>query len=279
MAPSSRPDPESNRIQDFVAWIDRALEEDLPVREIASVLTANALPNHRGLVSPFVYGSEGWYWPWNRVGFAYIQRERYLDAASIFSGAYLSALRIQHDYQERIHKGMPLCNVAYSFLRARESVKARVPAALGMIEDIITFAGPPSSGNISNLRASEYPELLVQSIIDYADEMYRSRGRFPMYPEVVLYTRRWETFLNTPKTAHTIQQIVAAMQQLASQFAPDTFESSLKHLGLVWLQYGLIVPPIYTQGDPAHGRAEPTLEVGPDPIAGTAPIAGSNAAR
>ena len=191
MASSSRPDPESDQIREFVAWIDRAVEESLPTMEVASVLTEYALPNHRGLVSPFVYGSEGWYWPWNRVGFAYIRKERYFDAASIFSGAYLAALRIQHDYQERIHKGMPLCNVAYSFLRASEVIKARVPAALGMIEDLTTFGDATSTGNFANLKATGYPELMTQVLIRYASDDYRSKGRFPLYPEVVLYAMRW----------------------------------------------------------------------------------------
>ncbi len=279
MAPLSRFDPDNNRIQDFVAWIDRALGEDRPAMKIAAVLTEYALPSHRGLVTPFVYGSEGWYWPWNRVGFKYIERERYFEAASIFSGAYLAALRFQHDFQERIHKGMPLCNVAYSLLRGKETIKARVPAALGMIEDITTFADPFSSGNISNLRASGYPELLIQVIIDYASEAYRSKGRFPLYPEVVLHTMRWQTIPNSTGPAVGMQQIAVGMQQIAAPFAPDTVESSLKHLGLLWQQYSLVVPSIYPQGDPVHGRAEPTLGVGPDPIAGAAPIPGSNAGR
>jgi hypothetical protein len=280
MAPSSRPDMQSDRIQDYVAWIDQALDKDRPTLEVASVLAEYALPNHRGLVSPLVYGFEGWFWPWNRVGFAYIQKERYLDAASIFSGAYLAALRIQHDYQERLHKAMPLCNIAYSLLRVGETIRAALPSALGVIEDILSFGDPRSAANLSNLRASGYREWLVQMIIGYTNDAYRSKGRLPLYPEIVLRTMRWEPFLYLETTiAVNIQQLVADLQRTASRFAPDRVESSLKYLELVWQQYSLGDPSVYPQGDLLHGRAESALEIGPGPISGLAPTSGSNAGR
>jgi hypothetical protein len=279
MASSLRPDIASDRIQDFVAWIDQALEKDLPTLEVASVLTEYALPNHRGLVSPFVYPNDGWNWPWNRVGFAYIQKERYLDAASIFSGAYLSALRIQNDFQERFHKGMPLCNVAYSLLRAGERVKARVPAVLGIIEDITTFTIPRSTENLSNMSASGYPSWLIQTLIDYVIKSYRSKDRFPLYPEVVLHTMQSETSDDTTRSVAGVQPVIAGMQQVASRFAPDTFESSLMRLSQVWQQYHLAVPSLVTQGDPVHGRAEPAFGIGPGPVSGASPISGSDARR
>jgi hypothetical protein len=277
MASSSRPDPQSDRIQDFVAWIDRALEKDLPPMEVAPVLTEYALPSHRGLVSPFVYGGDGWNWPWNRVGFAYTKRERYLDAASIFSVAYLSALRIQNDYQERIHKGMPLCNVAYCLIRASEPMKARVPAALGLIEDITTFIIPTSTENLSNLSASGYSGSFIQAFIDEVSEAYRSKNRFPLYPEVVLHTTRWGTVADATRSVASLEQIVGNMQQIASRFAPETMESSLAALRRVWQQYSPIASSAFPHGDPVHGRAEPALGVGSGPISGTATISGSNA--
>lgn len=267
MASASHPDPGSDP-QALVRWIDHAVGEHFPALDVAAVLTEYALPNHRGLTSPFVYGSEGWYWSWNRAGFAYIESGRYRDAAITFSCAYLAALRIQHDYQERFHKGMPLCNIAYSYLRANDAIKARVPAALGTIEDVTTFVDPTSTGNLSNLRATAYPESLTQGIIDYAREFYRSKGRFPLYPEVVLHSMRWNSVVDT-------KSCLLAMQGIAGGFASETIGSSLQALGLLWHQYSLSVPSVLPQGDAPHGRAEPTVRVGPSPLSGAASLSGS----
>jgi hypothetical protein len=270
MAPSSAPDSESDQIQAFVAWIDRAVEEHLPSEKVASVLTEHALPGDRGLVSPFLYGSEGWYWPWNRVGFAYIERGRYRDAAQIFTCAYLASLRVQNDYQERFHKGMSLCNISYSFLRGMQPLAARIPAALGLIEDITTFIDPGTTGNLNNLRASACPEALIQRIVAHATETYRGKGRYPLYPEVVLHSLLSDS--------RDVSRCIADMREVASQFASEPVGNSFAALMGLWKQYTMRVLTESSRGDLAHGRAEPTVRVGP-PLSGAISASGSAPAR
>ncbi len=276
MAPSTRTEPAGDD-RGLVAWIDRALEEGRPVLEVAAELARNALPAQGGQVTPFVYGSEGWFWSWNRAGFGYIERARYDEAATIFTAAYLSALRFQDDFQERLHKGTPLCNISYSYLRAKETTRARIPAALGVIEDTLTFADPKSQGNAANLRASGYGESRLQDLVGYTEEFFRARGQTPLYPEVVLRAMKWETFVNT-NAAPQVKAIVEQMQQVASGFQPDSLVPSIERLRRAWAALDELPYPSEThRGDLAHARVESSAGVGPDTLTGTATVSGTNA--
>ncbi len=275
MAPSTRTEPAGDD-RGLVAWIDRALEEGRPVLEVAAELARNALPEQGGQVTPFVYGSEGWFWSWNRAGFGYIERARYDEAATIFTAAYLSALRFQDDFQERLHKGTPLCNISYAYLCAKETTGARIPAALGVIEDTLTFADPKSQGNAANLRASGYGEWKLQALVGYTEEFFRARGQTPLYPEVVLRALRWETFINTSAVPQ-IKKIVGEMKQVATGFGPDSLASSIDRLRQAWASDELKDHSENLRGDLAHGRSESSAGVGPYPIAGTATTSGTNA--
>ncbi len=240
MAPSSRPDPLSDRIQDFVAWIDHALEKDLPPMEVASVLTEYALPSHRGL------GLSIRLW---RRGMELVLESRRVRLHSKRAvprrGDYLlGCLLVSPAYPERLPSDPQECRSATSRTHPsqRADEAARVPAALGLIEDITTFTIPTSTENLSNLSASGYSGSLIQTFIDYVSETYRSKNRFPLYPEVVLHTMRWGTAADTTRSVASLEQIVGNMQQIASRFAPETLESSVTALRRVWQQYSLDNP-------------------------------------
>ncbi len=266
MAPSTRTEPAGDD-RGLVAWIDRALEDGRPALEVAAELARNAMPEQGGRVTPFVYGSEGWYWSWNRAGFGYIERGRHHEAATIFTGAYLAALRFQDDFQERLHKGTPLCNVAYSYLLAEATMTARVPAMLGVIEDITAFIDPAATGSLNNLRASGYSEPQLSYLNLHTSEFYLKKGRYPLYPEVVLHSMARDT-LDTDRC-------VADIRGIASRFEPASVESSCKALGNLWRRYAPGVPAGPPRGDFVHGRAEPGVRVDPAANSGSLPVAGS----
>jgi hypothetical protein len=139
--------------------------------------------------------------------------------------------------------------------------KAGVPAALGMIEDITTFVDPSSTGNLTNLKATGRSASSIQAIVDHATEFYRSMGRFPLYPEIVL-----DSMLRNDVSG--IKTCVSKMQRIASRFGSDTLDSCLDELAEVW--------DLYTrQGGFAHGRPEPTIGVVSSAISGIGPLSGS----
>lgn len=205
-------------------WIARALKDDKPVLEIASFLAQTSLSGD--VIGPAINGSEGWYWPWNRAGFFYIDRSRASDASLVFTCAYLTALRIQNDLQERVHKGMPLCNVAYSCLTAGELERATIPAAAGMIDDVIT-RGDPQSINYRNLLAAGFSPRQAELLAQHGLKFYRGRGRHPLYPEVVLDSHA--------RTAASVSpDFLAEIQSLAASFAPDSVEEASTRLHGIW---------------------------------------------
>src|SRR4051794_1113654 len=118
--PRITPGPQANN--QLEEWIDRAVREGRNALEVAAEIALVTQPGGTSgfEISPELLGNEGWLWPWNRAGFLYLNLKRPSDAASIFTCAYLAAIRFQHVWQYRMHKGMPLCNVAYGYLAANK---------------------------------------------------------------------------------------------------------------------------------------------------------------
>jgi hypothetical protein len=88
--PRITPGPLANN--QFEEWIDRMVREGRGAVEVAGGIAFVTQPG--GMdgyeVSPELVGNEGWLWPWNRAGFHYLQLRRPIDAATIFTSAYLA---------------------------------------------------------------------------------------------------------------------------------------------------------------------------------------------
>ena len=99
---------------------------------------------------------------------------------------YLAAIHFQHVRQYRIHKAMPLCNVAYAYISANKPEQAWVPALLGMAEDAMTTGNPTETASFQNLLAAGCRELPARSLAELFISLTRLCGLFPLYPEIVL---------------------------------------------------------------------------------------------
>lgn len=226
---------QSGATEELERWIDGAIASGADVLGVAAHIAELTRPGGKGdangsgdnEISPDLSAAEGWLWPWNRAGFLYIEKNRADDAVAIFQCAYLAAIRFQHIRQYRIHKGMPLCNVAYSYLSANKPERAWVPALLGMAEDAMTAGNPTETASFQNLIAADYHELPARFLGESFIVLTRRRGIFPLYPETVLDCAMRENFIVSPDE-------VKAMQSMAAEFAPNAIKPTLEKLTSAW---------------------------------------------
>ena len=226
---------QSGVIEELRRWIDGAIASGSDVLGVAAHIAELTRPGGRGdgngsgenEISPDLSAAEGWLWPWNRAGFLYIEKNRADDAAAIFQCAYLAAIGFQHIRQYRIHKGMPLCNVAYSFLSANKPELAWVPALLGMAEDAMTAGNPTETASFQNLMVAGYHEMPARFLGESFIVLTHRRGIFPLYPESVLDCAIRENPIISPDE-------VAAMQSMAAEFTPDAIKLALEKLTSAW---------------------------------------------
>ncbi len=253
--PGSPPDSQ------FEAWIDRVVAEGHDAGEVAAGIASVSQPGGTlGYeVSPQKVGNEGWFWPWNRAGFLCLEHQRPTDAATLFTCAYLAALRFQHTGQYRMQKGMPLCNISYAHLRADQSNRAVLPAILGMVEDAVEGWNPTQTGNFRNLIAASYPEMPARSLADSFVSVTRQRGLAPLYPEVVLdCAGRSELFFSP--------ELIAALGEVAAAFRPEAIARSLERLAGIWERLRPSIESVMNRRQTAHGEFRSTIS-GPGFIA------------
>ncbi len=156
-----------------------------------------------------------------------IDRGRPEAAATVFRCAYLAAIHFQAARQYRITKGMPLCNVAYAFVKANKPEEAHVPALLGMVEDAMTAGNPTETASFQNLIAANYPELLARTWGDYFVFLTRRRGTFSLYPETVLNCAMRGNLL-------PLGPLVDDLRSIAAELTPGTIKPALERLTRVW---------------------------------------------
>jgi hypothetical protein len=140
---------------------------------------------------------------------------------------------------------MPLCNVAYSYLAAKMPEQAGIPAFLGMVEDAVTSGKPTETASFQNLLAANYPELPARSLGNLFVFLTRSRGLFPLYPETVLDCAIRTAAIPSP-------EVVAGMQQVASEFRPAAVKPSLDKLAEAWENLRPILTAPAIQKVPQH---------------------------
>jgi hypothetical protein len=230
--------PGTQRSDQLEEWIDRTIRAGHKGLEVAAEIVRRTQPGGTNAyeASPELLGNEAWFWPWNRAGFLYLNLKRPTDAATIFTCAYLAALRFQSTGQYRMHKGMPLCNVAYAFLSANQPEMAGVPALLGMVEDATTAGNPTETPSFQNLLAANTSELSARSLADFFLLLTRRRGLSPLYPESVLECVVRMNVLLSPEVA-------GFMQGIAAEFTPDTIGPALDRLREFWTR----LQPIYAR--------------------------------
>jgi hypothetical protein len=259
--PPISPGPEASK--QFEAWIDRAVRDQRDPIELAAGIASVTQPGGTGSyeVSPELFGNEAWFWPWNRAGFAYLRDEHPEPAATIFTCAYLAAIQFQRSWQYRIHKGMPLCNVAYAYLKANNPTKAGLPALLGMAEDAMTAGNPTETPSFRNLLAAGYPEVHARSAGEFFLILTRMRGTFFLYPEAILDCVHRGNALPSP-------EMIKTMQTIAEEFSPDTVAPSLEKLARAWES----IEAVYTRAASTSGA-----NYGAFPVAGWIPVTGPDA--
>ncbi|MGO9915563.1 MAG: hypothetical protein ACLQIB_12765 [Isosphaeraceae bacterium] len=218
--------------------------------EIASFTQPGGMSGHE--VSPETVGNEGWFWPWNRAGFLFIQNDRSADAALLFTCAYLAALRFQHLGQYRLQKGMPLCNISFSYIRAGYPDRAILPAILGVVEDTLERWIPSETASFRNLLATNYPEIDARKLIDGFESLTRQRGITALYPEAVFKcVERGSRYFDST--------LIATLGAIASEFRPDTVASSLERLDQVWTEFRASTESVMSQRPVAHGEIAPNI--------------------
>jgi hypothetical protein len=229
-------------------WIDAQVETVAPL-EMAKHLGTLALPNFGGAISPPLAASEGWYWPWNRAGFHWLKHQRPAEAALIFKYAYLVALKYQDKTQERLHKGMPLANIAFSLIHTSEATKALTPAALGMIEDALTRRNPTETVNFQYLITAKWPRILIDQLASYALTFYEGQGRFPLYPETVLQS------FTQDKAYLAYQSFIDGMRTLSSQLELEDIGTSLTALDYTWAMLEAQLRNVAATSGSIYGRS------------------------
>lgn len=257
----------------FEEWIDQATADATSPHDVAARIAQITRPGGTAdyEASPELLGNEAWLWPWNRAGFNYVRGNRPEDAATVFTCAYLAALHFQNHWQYRIHKGMPLCNIAYAYLMAGTPRPALVPAILGIAEDAITAGNPTETASFRNLLAAGVDEYDAQLQAHYLLLHTRRLGLSPLYPEMVLESRsRFNVIPSEP--------FLRRMQEIAAGFAPETIGKSLESLFSVWRDFKLRWADAITRSATEHGEPAGALAA---PVAsapsGGAPFVGSQA--
>jgi hypothetical protein len=213
----------------LMKWLTTAASAR-PVEELCAALAEASLPGPRRIVGPTISGSEGWYWPWNKLGFGRTGSGKPTEAAFVFKVAYLTALKNQLEANERFHKGMPLCNVAYSYNVAGLPLRARFPAALGIVEDSISSGDPWAHKSYGNFLSAGGSPDFADGLARLAIAEVRGRGRTPLYPESIL--------LNLPKTPISPIQILPGLEKTVSEFTPSSVTASVALLDNLWAQMG-----------------------------------------
>jgi hypothetical protein len=242
--------------EELEGWIDESVVSGVDEFGVAAHIAEITRPGGEGVsegpgvgeISPDLAAAEGWLWPWNRAGFLYIEKNRADAAVTIFQCAYLAAIHFQHVRQYRMHKGMPLCNVAYAYLSAKKPERAWVPAMLGMAEDAMTAGNPTQTASFQNLIAADYLELPGRVLGEFFITLTRRQGLFPLYPECVLDCAIRES----PIIA---LDWVKSMQTIAAEFTPATIKPALERLTKAWDR--LYLPINRKQGE--HGRFPNTV--------------------
>jgi hypothetical protein len=241
-------EPGANPDSELEAWIDHVVDAGEDAVDIAIAIASITQPGgvNGYEISPETIGSEGWYWPWNRAGFRCLDRDRHLDAATLFKVAYLAALRFQHTGQYRLHKGMPLCNVCFSLLKAHELGSAIVPALLGMAEDATEGWDPSYMPNFRNLLLANFPEDEARFLSNFFMSATRQRGVIPLYPEVILRAA------DQPKLS-LLPSLISELGQVAGEFRPETVHVSLGKLAELWGEFPHVVS-VMEKRRTSHGQ-------------------------
>ena len=74
--------PEVKASEELEHWIDEAVAAGADVLDIATSIAeltcpggkGNGTASGNGEISPDLSAAEGWLWPWNRVGFLYVEK-------------------------------------------------------------------------------------------------------------------------------------------------------------------------------------------------------------
>lgn len=219
-------------------WLTHALQNGERAETVCPLLFLAS--TKMGITTPARYGSEGWYWAWNKAGFRYMEVRDFDGAAKTFAYAYLTALHIQCTTLERLHKGMPLCNYAVSRIRGGSQIDGRIASVLGMIEDALTSGAHDAAKNFGNLISTQFPRREADRIGATTLTSFRGRGRQPLFPESVLHN-------HISGGEKPDQPLIDKLRAICSGIQSMSMQNDWSQLAEVWSQFtaplSIIEPP------------------------------------
>jgi hypothetical protein len=172
-------------------WIDENTRGPENLISVIEQLTAWTLPPKPWLSGTFVNPLQGnldvQSWPWNRAAGNLLDGGYAEQAAQVWSAWYLAYLSLQRQYQQRYHKGTPLCNIGLASIRAQHREVAIKSWLLGLVEDTLTT--PEQYHEFNNYRnltlAGLSPPVLHQLAATVASR-FLNEQIIPACPETVI---------------------------------------------------------------------------------------------
>lgn len=144
---------------------------------------------------------------WELVGIYYLQRNRFFEAISVFSGLYYQLLAAQAEQDKWHQKGMPLVWMRDAYLHLRMPVLATRYLMLTLCEDAIRSEGniPPGQSGVYH-RAVWEQGLAHSELLRYTHEVWSLHLKKPLesrYPEWILQELDQEWMQESPSERET----------------------------------------------------------------------------
>jgi hypothetical protein len=225
--------PEAN---ETAQWIDANASNAGHLAETLAYLASITLPANPFRpdvpVNTFTKTLDLQLWPWNRAADRLAFNGHHREAAVINAGLYLAIISLQSKYRQRLHKGMPLCNLGFFLAGVGVHEFSFKAWLLGTAEDAFTnFETASTALSFRNLLAIGVPRPALNQYLSTLEARFVRLSTVPLMPEIV------PGFWSNPLAeipSEQVLQAVARIEATASEAYPNVPEHPLAVLEDAW---------------------------------------------